>query len=291
LTSSIARLIARARARLEATRLLKAGSRGILAGSALGLAVLVLMKAVPTVGVVAALPWALLAAGAVGAAALAAARPGIRPTSAALYLDEHLGTEQRIVTLLSCREGPFVARIERELEPLRGLPRLPFPREAALVPAALFLVFAAGLLPAAAAEPGAPSRFVPAASPTAVGEGSPLPDLGGTVEKMAAGGAPAAEEMTGLREVIDRALHRPEDRRAAQEALERASGGDAAASKELAGMLETLEGGSGSEPDGAPATTTTNNESGQAVHSVTAYPEARDFLLEYRRKLSEEMDR
>ena len=58
------RLVRRARARLEAVRLLKGAARGGLAGCAAGLLAVAAMKATPAWPVFAALPWILFGLGA-----------------------------------------------------------------------------------------------------------------------------------------------------------------------------------------------------------------------------------
>jgi hypothetical protein len=274
-TERIASLVRRARARLEAVRLLKAASRGVLAGGAAGLALLVAMKAFPSLSTAALLPWTLLGAGAAVATLLAALGRRIGLDAAALFLDQRLQTEERIVTSLRCPPGPFADRLERELEGVRALPRFPFPREAALVPAALFLMFAAGLLPEARGD-AAPVREAVALPVVAVGlGGGEVPDVSETLEKMALGTLLDEEQLEELRQAIDRTLHRPEDRAIAKETLERAAAGDEAAALEILRRLGARE----------------EAAAGPGAVSVTAYPDARELLLEYRRNLSEEIGR
>jgi len=276
LTERIASLVRRARARLEAVRLLKAASRGVLAGGAAGLALLVVMKALPSLTNVALLPWTLLGAGAAVATLFAAFGPRIGLDAAALFLDQRLQTKERIVTSLSCPPGPFADRLEQELEGVRALPRFPFPREAAFVPAALFLIFAAGLLPESRGE-AAPEREAVAFTPVeAVGmRGGEAPDVSETLEKMALGTHLDEAQLEELRQAIDRTLHRPEDRAAAKETLEKAAAGDEAAALEILRRLGARE----------------EAAAGPGAVSVTAYPDAQELLLEYRRNLSEEIGR
>jgi hypothetical protein len=274
-TERIASLVRRARARLEAVRLLKAASRGVLAGGAAGLALLVAMKALPSLSTVALLPWTLLGAGAAVATLFAAFGPRIGLDAAALFLDQRLQTQQRIVTSLHCPPGPFADRLVHELESVRALPRFPFPREAALVPAALFLIFAAGLLPEARRR-AAPEREAVALPVEAVGMGGgKAPDVSETLEKMALGTLLDEAQLEELRQAIDRTLHRPEDRAAAKETLEKATAGDEAAALELLRRLGARE----------------EAAAGPGVVSVTAYPDAQELLLQYRRNLSEEIGR
>jgi hypothetical protein len=295
LTERIASPVRRARARLEAVRLLKAACRGVLVGGAAGLALLVAMKVrrgvlvrgaaglallvamkvLPGLSTVALLPWALLGAGAAVATLLSALGPRIGLDAAALFLDRRLQTQERIVTSLGCPPGPFADRLEHELESVRTLPRFPFPREAALVPATLFLLFAAGLLPEASGEV-APEREA-APLPVAVlgiGAGG-TPDVSEALEKLAVGTLLDEEQLGKLRRAIDGTLHRPEDRAAAKKTLERAVAGDEAAALEILRKLGARE----------------EAAAGAGAVSVAAYPDARELLLEYRRNLSEEMNR
>ena len=268
----IHRAVRRARARLDALRLLKAAARGALWGGGAGLAILLLSKAMPALPVAAWAAWSLLGAGVVAGVVAAAARPRIGLTAAALFLDDRLGTQQRVVTVLTQPEDAFTDRIVAELSTLRIRARFPFPREAGVVPAALFLLFAAGLLPEAGrrveAAPGPEARRATAAS---LGEAGAFIDVTEAVKQLAEGKSPDAAEAKRLRDAIARGLHRPEERREANRALDQAVEGDGAAAKKLVAVLKALE---GEARDGATAS--------------TAYPDEEAYLLAYRRELSRE---
>jgi hypothetical protein len=160
-----------------------------------------------------------------------------------------------------------VDRVAEELASLRRLPRLPLPREAALVPMALFLLFAAGLLPEARA--GGAERapaFAVAVAPG--GEGAPAEAEALPLERLARGEPLAPREAEALREAIERGLRRPEERRAALLSLDRAARGEGEAAAEVA---EALSG---------------RGRRGAAL-LPTAYPEAEEFVRAYRRALEE----
>jgi hypothetical protein len=278
------RFVKRGRARLEAMRLARAAARGALVGAGVGLVALGARK-LAGFGP-AHLPWALLATGTIVflAAALGAARIGL--PAAALWLDRELGTQERLTTLIAARPGPFDERLQREVGAQR-LPRLPFPREIGFVPGALFLLFAAGLLPAVAgAAPVSTVASPSAAAPSIEGAGAAAaPDVDAEVARLARGEAPG--EAAKVRAAIDAGLHRPEDRAAAHDALEKALSGDAAAGRELAGRLGSLLGGAG-ESD---RTTATEPRSPARPDNggVTATPYTNRIVLvrAYRRALLE----
>ena len=269
----IATLVRRVRRRLEAVRLMKASARGALAGGAAGVVVLLVMKANPAWPVVHAVAWALLGAGALsGLLHAILLRKSVDPLGAALFVDRRLGTHERVVTVFSCPASPFTERAAAEIE--AALPRFPFPREAALVPVALFSLFAAGLLP----EAGAGARGTSVIGPVGMSAGAsgtaataPVEIPPGTLRELAKGNPPAAAERTRIEEAIERRLRRPEEREAAREALARAAEGDAEAAKEVARALEPRR-----------------EENAGGVISVTAYPDAAEFVREYRRALGEE---
>jgi hypothetical protein len=235
------RFVRRGRARLEGVRLARAAARGALVGAGVGLVALAAHK-LAGFGP-AHLAWVLLGTGAAVflAAALGARRIGL--PAAALWLDRELGTQERLTTLLVAAPGPFDERLQAELGAPR-LPRLPLPREITLVPAALFLVFAAGLLPAGGGDTPVAPAAAPAATPVAEGAGAEAPpDVDADVARLKRGEAPS--EAAKVRAAIEKGLHRPEDRAEAQGALEKALKGDAAAGRELAAKLEALQGGAG----------------------------------------------
>lgn len=251
------RLVRRARRRLEAVRLLKGASRGALAGAVLGL------LALPFGG---ALPWALLAAGT--AAGLAAALLGkpIGAAAAALYLDRRLGTLERFTTVATLPPDPLTIRVAEEIPRPRRLPRSPVPREAALVPLAAFLLFAASLLPRAGEEaPAAATAVVVVPAPADEG-GTEVAQA--TIERLARGERLRPEEAAALREAIDRGVRRPEDRRAAEAALSRAAGGEGASGAEVLKALRPPAPGGG-------------------ALLANAYPDREEFVRAYRQALKE----
>jgi hypothetical protein len=291
----VARLVARARRRLEGARLLQDLSRGALLAGCAGLLAVLAMKVVPRWPFAPGLPWLLVGAGALAGTARALLRPRLSPAAAALYLDRRLGTDERIVTVVTCPPGPFTDRAAREID-APGLPRLPFPREATWVPLALFCVFAAGLLPEAGATAPAPPRdFVlrETAGAAGTGAGEPPAEIAPqTLERLRAGAAPVGPEVQRVRDALERRLHRPEDRARARDALERALEGDGAAAQEIARTIEGLEAGAvapaGEEPGAAPAARD-GGESGALVRP-SAYPEAEAFLRDYRRGLARRLE-
>ena len=74
-----------------------------------------------------------------------------------------------------------------------------------------------------------------------------------------------------LREMLERRLHRPEDRKAARDALDRALEGDRAAARGVAETVRALR----------------QARSGGVIRAV-AYPEEEKLLKEYRRARAEE---
>ena len=289
MTDRIEALVRRARTRLEATRLLRAGARGALWGGAVGLVMLLVQKAWPAVADDARSPWACMVLGTAVGFVVAALRKGIPRAAAALFLDRGLGTQERIVTLVTRDVGVFRERLLRELEPIRSLPRLPFPREAALVPAAMFMLFAAGLLPAAGVTANVATVTTPTTATDTVGEATP--DVTAAVARMAAGDAPETADVEDVRKAIDQELHTPEERAAAQAALDRALGGDGVAARDVAKKLDASVGGSAKGDEEARATGVNVGSADGGRATATPYPEARELLLAYRKALAEEMSR
>jgi hypothetical protein len=289
-------LVRRARALLDALRVAKSASRGLLAGAAGAMVLLACGKVLAWHGA-GAWAWAMVAAGACSGAIVALARPRIGVAAAALFLDRGLATHERIATLATCPAGPFTDRVASELGGARAVPRLPVPREAALAPVALFGVLALGLVPAAGAtQPGEDAAGYAAsapARPAADGRGDvPVPELPDeTIARLARGGAPAPAEVARMQAALDRDAHRPEDRRAAADDLARAAEGDAEAARRVAARLEAARGGrvagdAFAEGDATPVAPDAPPEG--AALQVTAYPEAAAFLGAYRRALLEE---
>jgi hypothetical protein len=146
------------------------------------------------------------------------------------------------------------------------------PRELTLVPMALFLLFAAGLLPARTVRAEAPvPSFAVVAVPGA--PGATPADAAAAVEKLVRGQPPAPEEAEALRESVER-LHEPEERQAARAALERALAGANDAAETVREMLR---------PRAA-------EEMGGAALRPSAYPEAEAFVRDYRRALQEDRE-
>ena len=296
-------LVRRTRRRLETLRLAKAAARGMLAGAALGLVVLLADRLLPAVDGGPVLPWLLLPAGALLGLVRAATRPGAAVTdeAAALFLDDRLETRQRIVTLLGHPDHPFAGFIAQGVE--AAMPRLPIPREIPLVPVALFLLFGAGLLPQARSE--GPGTVPAAAAVDSKAAPGLMSDAAGfdeealriARERLEAGSPPAPGEQAALREYLERRLHRPEERREAAEALERASRGEAEAIKEVADAVARGEGGRGGrEPPGERRRPTTKgavapenrNGARDELEAPSAYPEAAELVRAYRRALAQE---
>ena len=269
----ILRLIRRARTALEAVRLSKGAARGALVGGGAGLAALLAMKVVPAWPVVALIPWALVGSGAVLGLLVSGARAAITPEAAGLFLDRRLHTQERFVTVLTRPAGSFTDRVAAELTSARKLPRLPFPREAALVPAALFFVFAAGLLPEAGAQ-AVPRTTIVSVESGGIGTGAfaPAAEIDPEVlERFEKGETLDEETQQALREALERRAHRPEERAAAREAFQRALQGDTEAAKALAAKVRDKR----------------RRETG-GVTQADAYPGEAKFLREYRRARAEE---
>lgn len=256
----VLRLVRRARRRLEAVRLAKAASRGALVGTVAGLLSLLFARGM--------LPWAFFAAGAVAGLVAALLRPPIGLPAAALWLDRRLETAERFATVVTRPPDPLTIRVAEELAQERRLPRSPVPREAALVPLALFLLFAAGLLPAPREEARAEAGFVVVAAEE--GDGAAAADAA-TIEKLARNEPLSPREAEALREAIERGLRRPEERRVARAALDRAVGGEGASGAEVAEALKPRA----ADPRGA-------------TLRASAYPDAIEFVRAYRRALEED---
>lgn len=289
---AIERLVRRGRARLEAMRFLRGAARGTLAGGAFGLVALAAQKL--GLSIPAWAPWSLPAAGAVGGLVAAALSPRIALVSAALYLDDRLDTHERLVTIVTRDPGRFGPRILAELEGVQRLPRVPLPREFSLVPAALFLLFAVGLLPNAngepgfAADPGSQETFLAGAFREA--GAMRAPDVSKAVARLARGDTPEAADVAGLRHAVDEAVFSPEQRRTALSELKRAAAGDGEAAKRVAKILKAALGGSGETGEPTPDRVVRNGDGGGAA-TATVYPKHRELVLAYRRALAEEKSR
>ncbi len=281
--TTLERVVRRTRLRLDAVRLGKAAARGALIASVVAL------------GFFRTQPWLVIAVGALIGLVAGLFRPRVSLDAAALFLDDRWGTKERIVTLLTRPGSPFAVRLSGEVEWARRLPRVPFPREAAAVPAALLVVFAAGLLPSVQAdeksERTAMSSDAAAASAAVRGLAAtkkPVEPDAATKKRLARGEAPkTAAARARLREAIERTVRRPEDRRAARAKLQRALDGDAQAARELARMLDDATGagaqGTGNSGAASPkpaAPGPPNSTAAGFVQRVTCYPGELEFLRE-----------
>ncbi len=273
-------LVRGARRRLEAVRRLRGAARGALAA------------------VVVALPlsltgregagWAVALFGALAGALAVAFRGRISATDAALFLDSELRTRERLVTVLGLPPGPLPDHLLREIAPGARVPRWPLPREIGYLPAALFVLFAAGLVPAAAPVATVPTVATAAETPSAAAPADASPALA----KLAAGEAVTEADRAALLAAIDRTLPRPEERARARAALAEALGGEGAAAGDLERMLRG-SGGAGRPP--APPEAREGSGGADAASrgavAVAPYPDEREFLLAYRRHLAEVRDR
>ena len=294
----ITSLIARMRRVLVWHRLAAAATRGALAGGALGLALLVLGKLVPSIPAAAGMAWICLAAGAAAGFGWAALGGSISSSAAALYLDRRLGTHERIVTVQSRPTDPLRPIVARDVALPAALPQPPLPRETALLPAALFLLFAAGLLPEAQGAPDAGSFVAVAAPQTVAGNGEAAqagdapPDTAALLEALAKGEL-SPTDARALQNVLDAALARPEERARLQDLLRRAEGGDRAAAREVAAALDRARGGAGGN-EGAAGGTASEAFSARAADDApppALYPAKQDLVRAYYRALAREDER
>ncbi len=294
----ITSLIARMRRVLVWRRFAAAATRGALAGGALGLAILVLGKIVPSIPAAAGVAWICLAAGAVAGFAWAALGGSISSSSAALYLDRRLGTHERIVTVQSRPAHPLRPIVARDVAIPAALPQPPLPRETALLPAALFLLFAAGLLPEAKAAQDARGFVAVAAPQTVAGSGDAAPDGDASPDTAALLDALAKGELTpadarALQSALDAAIARPEERARLQDLLRRAEGGDRAAAREVAAALDRARGGSGGGGDAAAgsASEAFSARAADGAPPPALYPEKQHLIRAYYRALAREDER
>lgn len=278
--------IRRGRVRLEAARLLRAAARGALLAGAPALALLLAGKFLGASPLTGPLPWFLLAAGALLGFGFARASGRVPLEAAALWLDHRLGTSERLATVCTRPDDEFTRRAAREVVASMALPRLPVPREAGWLPAAFFLLFGAGLVPAAERASPAPLPGLSATPGGAAATQGALPDLAPLLARLAEGAAPGAEEARLLERAIEERVARPEDRRTAREALEKAREGDGAAAREVAGALAEGAGGRGGN-EGKGAGTAAEAEGAAGRRPVLPYPEEQDYLRAYRRALAE----
>jgi hypothetical protein len=269
-------LVRRTRRRLEGLRLLQAAARGALMLTGGSILLVLLGKA--TGGVVPA-AFALPAVGLLAGLGVALAQPRIRPVDAALLLDARLRTEERFTTLVSNPSSPCAPRWAAEIAADPRALALRWPRDAGLVPVALFLLFTATLIPArGAAEPGLPLAAQPAES--APSEPSPgEPDA--AAKRLAGSDALGPAQQREVERAIEAAFARPEERAAARAELVKAAGGDATARERLGAAL--LEGaGALGEPGTSRTGTTSADEARPDARLASPYPEEYEYLRAYR---------
>ncbi|MFQ5845644.1 MAG: hypothetical protein ACE5JG_11720, partial [Planctomycetota bacterium] len=254
-------------------------------------------KAVPSVPAEEAVAWGVLALGAAAGLAREAWRPAVTPALAALYLDRRLGTGERIVTVCTRPRDPLRPLVARGIEVPRTLPRPPLPREATLLPAALFLLFAAGLLPEARASageagPGAAAPDRPAGAGSAAPSVLPLAELAGAVEGLREG-APPVERTPALRRAIEAVVPRPEDRRMLHGLLDRAERGDSGAARRVGEALGRALGAGRRETEPAPAAAAPGAGAGGrgGAFGPTLYPGSQDLVRAYHAALTREVQR
>jgi len=279
-----------ARRQLETLRVLRGASIGALLAAALGLLLVLLDKATAAAVLPALGAWWLTLAGALTGAAATIARPAIPAVAAALYLDRRCGTEERYVTLWSLPGDRHADEWARGVSDVQRLPRIPLPREAGLVPVALFLLFGAELLPTASASTPMSREAVartteaaavpdaPAASRNEDMAGKRIDDAAKTLRKPGALDPRAAEK---IERAIDEAFARPEERKAARVELEKARRGDRGAQERLAKALLDGVGTLAESERGpiVPRAPATNGAPGTATSSP--YPEEAAFLRAY----------
>jgi hypothetical protein len=279
------------RTRLRLWFALRDALRGLLAGCAAALALLLLSRVAPALRHPASVDFLVPLLGALVAAALPR-RARVSLGAAALFLDRKWGTAGRVATVATCEPGALTERVAAEVAAAR-LPRLPLPREGAFAPAALFLLFAASLLPVAKAEDAAPPPVAAAVAKAAArGAGrapAPPADPAKALQALGRGERPDRGEEAALRAAIDRRMRRPEERRQAHAALDRALGGDAAAARQVSEKVSggaaasgPREGAAGGEAEGV-----RGNGEGRRRSGVVAYPEFEEFLRDYRNAVVE----
>jgi len=288
------------RKRLGAWLLLGAACRGLLAGAAVAVPLLLLSRFAAPFPHLDVWAWSLPAAGALLAAVARRRGPAVALGDAALFLDRRWKSGERVATAATCPADEFSERAAAEI-PAAPLPRLPLPREGAFVPAALFLLVALSLLPRASAdgrEEGGPAERTAAAAPTARGRPGRAPRPAVLPEearrRLAAGERPAPADETPLREAIEARLKLPEERREAHALLDRALRGEAASAKALATALLRGEGASaGGSPEEAEGPGEGRREPAaaepgrRAAGMAPAYPEMESFLRDYRNAVAE----
>ena len=283
-------LVRRARRQLEALRLLRWGARGALLGAALALLWTLLAKAAADGSVPLALSVGLPVAAMLAGLAAAFMRPSIAPVAAALYLDRRCETDERFVTLWSLPGSEHADEWAAALASVRRLPHLPLPREAGLLPVALFCLFAAGLLPAARGEEIAVAGGQVARAKAAESAGAPSQEQRANPERgerlLREKGVLTDAALEEIERAIEQGFVRPEERVVARAELERARAGDTAARERLGKAL--LEGagalGDNSGPDEKVLVKPVAPEkaAGEEGAAHSPYPDAARYLRAYR---------
>jgi hypothetical protein len=267
-------LVRRTRRRLEGLRLLRAGARGAALLAAGAIVVVLLGKAA---GGGASWAWWLPLAGALGGLAVAISRHAIAPVSAALFLDARNGTQERFTTLWARPSSPNAPRWAEELVEAR-VPTLTWPREAGLVPVALFLLFAAGLIPTGS-EPRESFAIVSESESAPAEEAAGDPEA--AAKQLAEERPLGAEQSKAIERAIEAAFARPEERARARAALVKAKGGDLAASERLGKALVEGAGALG-EPSASRPETANAADAEIDARLISPYPEEYQYLRAYR---------
>ncbi|MEM8884736.1 MAG: hypothetical protein AAGD14_11750 [Planctomycetota bacterium] len=261
--------VRRMRRRLEGVRLLRAGSRGLLAGSVLALPLLF-------VG-----PWAwalpILGAG----LGVAFGGRAVRESDAALFLDARARTGERYVTVHS---HPRHADAASWAQPLDGaLPTLRWPREAAAAPVALFLLFAVGLVPTGGEQPIVIAAVADEASGAASEERtSPVE----AADELATTQPLDESARKRVERAIEQAFARPEERAAARAELDKAAGGAQEARDRLADALREGAGALGGESDASRSETGTNRTRLDDARVASPYPDQSEYLRAFQVELA-----
>ena len=267
--------VRRTRRRLEGLRMLKAGARGALVLAAAAIPFVLL-------GSRSGWTWWLPVAGALGGLVAAWARERIAPASAALFLDAASGTEERFTTIWSNPDSPSADRWANELGGARPVPALAWPREAGLLPVALFLLFAAGLLPSGSGDDDA--LVVAVAEDPEPGESkpeSPRGDPDAAASRLDESRPLATAERKAIERAIEAAFARPEERRRARAELTKAAGGDAAAAERLGDALVEGAGALLGEPALSRPEAAGDAENEIEARMNSPYPQEYEYLRAY----------
>jgi len=293
-------LVRRTRLRLEFMRLVRAASRGALAGTA-GAVVFVILERLGSLAAPTAWMWSLPGVGACCAVVFALTQQHIEAVSAALFLDSRLVTNERFVTLWSNAQSPLAPRwaeeIGTELGTERSTPRIAWPREAGLAPVALFVLFLAGLLPALEVDASlvvlqeqskSAGNEDLAGSAGSEGDGGKNADPDAAAKRLGEDRALTPQEVAAVRRASDDTFARPEDRRRAQKLLNAASGGDRSSAERLA--LALIEGAGALDESGADSggglKSAGGSETAAGARFASPYREEIEYLRAYQIELA-----